>query len=214
MAIAYDSGTNSTMASGTTVTFSHTCSGTDRILFVGAWSRGTDVSGVTYNGVSMTACGTGINIGPDGDRFRMYYLVAPATGTNSVVVTGNSGAALVAGTSVSYTGASQTGQPDGYFTTTGSGSSYTGTITTTADNSWAVMMVRTVTTGTSTAGSGTTRRTNTDGHFQLFDGNGAKTPAGSYSLNATSSSQSYGVVMTSFSPSITSTVNSNFFAFM
>lgn len=56
MAIAFDATTTSSLGSAvTSITFSHTCTGSNRILFVcTANNGGANVTGVTYNGVAMT----------------------------------------------------------------------------------------------------------------------------------------------------------------
>lgn len=82
-----------------------------------------------------------------------------------------------------------------------SATSQTQTLTTIADNCWAVMMCH----GMYTAGTGTTLRIAGDNNSNLFDGNGLKTPAGSYSLQTTNgSSTGYGAIMASFKPYVPS----------
>lgn len=201
MAIAYDTGVNSSIAVSTSHTYSHTCTGTDRILFVASWTRGAICTGVTYGGVALTSTGTRVYEAGGDDYFELWYLINPASGANNVVFS-RSASGVVGGSSVSYSGAKQSGQPDAYYGAFQSaGTTHTGTVTTVADNCWAVMLCRARDTGVSTAGSGTTRRTNTNGHIQLFDGNSPKTPAGSYSLNASTSSEPAVIIMASFAPS-------------
>lgn len=183
-AIAFDAFSAGALVNpGTSVTISHTTTGSNRILFVGGIVRTNSISGVTYNGSALTAIGsevTGVN-----DKISLWYMVAPATGANNVVIsqTGNS---VINGNAVSYTGASQTGQPDANADTAqATVANQNGTVTTVADNSWAVMYAYDAQTGDSNAGSGTTKRgTSTGGaNTQFYDGNGGKTPAGSYTLN-------------------------------
>ena len=118
MAIAFDAaaGAKDGSAVVTSLTFAHTCTGSDRILVVTAGTNSTTsptVDAVTYNGVSATE----VNEQSNGAlRLALWYLIAPATGANNVVVTW-SGVATGLGQqlnaiSVSYTGAKQTGQPD------------------------------------------------------------------------------------------------------
>jgi hypothetical protein len=59
MAIAVDATSQDHSATATSLTFSHTCSGSNRILFVGIVGDITTdtVTGVTYAGVSMTLVG-------------------------------------------------------------------------------------------------------------------------------------------------------------
>ena len=216
MAIAFDAGTNPTYVNAATHTFAHTCSGSDRLLWVHCWRRSGDaVTGVTYNGVAMTSLGTEILAQTtSGNAYlTLWYLVAPATGSNNVVVTSVSALTEHIDSASSYTGCSQTGIPDAQATLSNTTqTNTTGTVTTVADNCWAIMFLRTQT-GNSTAGASTTRRTDAAGFTQTFDGNSPKTPAGSYSLNATHSNGQTGYWMASFAPVSVATTNSNFFAF-
>lgn len=81
---AKDQGSNSA-----TCTLSFAVStGSNRLLLVFASQASAEVaiSGATYNGVSMTAHTEGVAISAL-RRYRLFYLVAPATGANDVVVT-------------------------------------------------------------------------------------------------------------------------------
>lgn len=90
MAIAYD--TNSDFggwqAGATSKTWSHTCSGSDRILVVyvtvspGVGS--VEPTSVTYNGVSLTKLGS---VAGSSSNIGLWYLLAPASGANNIVVT-------------------------------------------------------------------------------------------------------------------------------
>ncbi len=57
--VTFDAASSGSVFAGTTITFSHTCSGSDRVLNVGASNNnpGTAVTGVTYNGVALTKDG-------------------------------------------------------------------------------------------------------------------------------------------------------------
>lgn len=71
--------------SSITSTFAMTCSGSDRLLVVSIpESRNTAVSGVTYNGISLTQAITYVY---NTVRCSIYYLVAPTSGTYNVIVT-------------------------------------------------------------------------------------------------------------------------------
>lgn len=187
MAIAYDSSANAGNTSTASLVYSHTCTGSDLVLvvFVKVFNTSDLVTGVTYNGVSMTK----ILSGQDADNrwSYTYTLAGPATGTNNVTVSLSS-ATFVGSTSQSYTGCSQTGIPDASASLNTSSTTVTTTLTTIADNCW---LVGSYNGGrVYTAGSGTTvRQSNTSADFlNSFDSNGAKTPAGSYSLAGTQSS--------------------------
>lgn len=204
MAIAVDAVSSSTNTSGTSQTTSHTCTGSDLILFVGAWTRGTNAPTATYNGVSMTQISSRVGpISGDGDYVSLFYLIAPATGTNNIVVS-LSASNLIATIGVSYTGAKQSSQPDAS-NTYGPTSATTDnvSVTTVADNAWGIMVGRTNGTGSIAAGTGTTLRRNAGaGLFQMFDSGGAKTPAGTLTLQGTHSSSTSIYVMASFSPAV------------
>ena len=87
MAIATDaSSLTSSGGYSNSLTIPHTVAGADRLLLVGVHCRSAvaDVTGVTFNGVSMTLEGSNENTGVVGVQW--YSLVAPATGTHDVVV--------------------------------------------------------------------------------------------------------------------------------
>jgi uncharacterized repeat protein (TIGR01451 family) len=118
--VAFDSATSvgqHVAAGTTTITFPHTtAAGSNRVLVVGismniANNTGASVSGVTYNGVALTQAGAH-NDGGLTRRAEMWYLVAPATGLNNVIVTvnlpGGTGVLGVVVGAATFTGADQT----------------------------------------------------------------------------------------------------------
>lgn len=220
MAITVDS-TTAVIGQGSsslTQTFSHTVgAGSDRILFVVAACRvANTISGITYASVAMTQIAE-VNVSGN-QKQSLWYLVAPTTGANNVVITINSSNTGICGGAVSFFGASQTGIPDAQ-TTSGSvttTTSYSQSVTTVADNCWSVMA------GRANAGAALTAGANTvvtapevavAGVF-LARSSVAKTPAGTATIAMTSSNQGFDSVMASFSPSASASVNSNFFALM
>ena len=100
MAIAFDAASSGTTAFDVTITFSHTCTGSDRALFVMVATPST-VSGVTYNGDALTAISGG------GTQVALYGLLAPDTGENNIVVT-VAGDEVIVAAAASYTGVDQT----------------------------------------------------------------------------------------------------------
>jgi hypothetical protein len=102
------------------MTFSHTTSGTDRLLLVSVASspNGDDgfievVTGITYGGQSLVFVGSETQ-GTDNARIEIWRLINPPTGSNTVAITFNdaindpvNGEAASAG-AVSFTGAHQT----------------------------------------------------------------------------------------------------------
>ena len=202
MAIAYDtSADGGEVNPGTSLSWSHTCTGSQRLLVVacrGGLGEGDRITGVTYNSVSMTQVGTAIRPG-DENVVSLYYLLNPNTGTNTVEITLTSG--YMEGESASYTGVKQLDQPDS--SNTGiqeNNASITVSTTTVADNSWVIGSFFGGI-GEPTAGSGTTEREDL-----TYDNNAAKTPAGSVSLTVQGGDggSDWATVMASFAPYIPS----------
>lgn len=110
MAVAFDAASSGQGTGVTSLTVSHTCSGSDRLLTVGASvSAGSPptISGVTYNSVAMTAM-SGPTLFITFGRYSSWRLIAPATGANNIVASfgGTADEAAVGG--ISFTGAHQT----------------------------------------------------------------------------------------------------------
>jgi len=163
-------------------------SGSNRFMYVwvlGDTAATTGISGITYAGVAMTKLTTH-RVSTD-RSFDVYYLVNPASGSNNVVISrGVSG--VIASGFVSYSGVNQSAPiPTSTTSTdTNSNTSYSGSITTTVDNSWAIVGIRDASGATITAGSGlTVRVTNTSNGIHLGDSDGPISPAGSHTFNAT-----------------------------
>lgn len=207
MAIAFDASSvgTSNFSAPASISWSHTCSGTNRILFVVACSSNPDVvSGVTYNGVAMTKIGASVQ-NTNADWVSLWYLIAPATGANNVVVTGNSTSGLF-GVSSSYTGALQTGQPDASGgNATATSTTFSASATAVASNCWAILGVVTGNSSVS-AGSGTTLRQNQsqpNSRASILDSNGV-VATGSVTLNATSpGNTNWGGKIATFAPQLT-----------
>jgi hypothetical protein len=204
MAIAFDATTAITTGTTATLTYSHTCTGSNGILWVGVSIRNTrSISSVTYNGVSMTQSGSSAT--SDGNLAFLFYLIGPKTGANTVSITQSVSDKIVS-SSTSFTGVLQSGQPDA--TSTGSqaaSTSYSQSVTTIADNCWAIMWGMATSALAITAGSNTTVRAQPESFFTggfMIDTNSAKTPAGTDTMNVTSSAQNYAGAMASFSPSV------------
>lgn len=103
----FDAAASGSVASATSLTFAHTCTGADRLLLVTAANAIiADVSGVTYGGVAMTYVADILR--GDTIRIHLFRLIAPATGANDVIITLVSGATAIVGGSQSFTGAHQT----------------------------------------------------------------------------------------------------------
>jgi len=204
-AISFDAGTYSQAADATSLTFAHTTSGTDRILFVMGQDQSADTSsitGITYAGVAMTKI-TEVRSGAGDRMITIWILTNPASGANNVVVTSSVSTALRF-SSVSYTGAAQSGQPDGSDTSTSVAASTISTdITTIADNSWMIMFQKDnsgARTYTSTTGD-TVRLASDAGGHAIAD-SGVITPAGArtMTLQQDAGTNNHGAVSVSFKP--------------
>ncbi len=109
MAIAFDASSFATTSGAASTSVSHTCTGSNRILIAFVRDDSSSTTAVTYNGVSMTSI---VSVTPSAHQLTAYYLVAPATGANTLSVTRSSSTANFSVLGLSYTGAAQTGQPD------------------------------------------------------------------------------------------------------
>lgn len=203
MAIALDATTDGGSAVGTTLTFAHTCTGSELLLWVMVQTTSDSVTGVTYNGVGMTQAtkntsGTGTGV------IYIYYLAGPSTGSNNVEIT-TSLSVTILGIAASYTGCSQTGIPDASATISttgvGSGTWFGPDFSTVANNCWfGFYAVKTFTEVPAATFQVVDRRTGAG--YGYFDSNGAKTPAGTAQPRCahTGGSQNYAGIGFSFAP--------------
>lgn len=206
MAIAIDASTDSGGSVGTSITWSHTCTGSNLILWVGITENTSDTdTGITYNSVAMTLVD---KIAVPSERWvYLYYLLNPATGAHSITAN-NSVSTFMRGFGVSYTGVRQSGVPDAKNTNSASSvSSLTTSVTTVADNCWTILVGKNSTADAVTAGTGSHLiKTSTSQGIAIFDSNADITPAGSKSMQVlTSGTQNIGVVMASFAPAVAAT---------
>lgn len=105
MALAFDAATGTTGGSTTSVTFSHTCTGSNLALFVGAGtSPSTATVSATYNGVDMGATRWTVTEGTVSTRSSGLLLVNPDTGAHNVVVTATGTCDIFGAHSQSWTG--------------------------------------------------------------------------------------------------------------
>lgn len=110
MAIAFDAvGGGAAVSGGTTPSWTHTATGSNRVVLVGL---SVGISGlasgrtrtVTYGGTPMTSLGA-VESGTGSSGFgEMFYLLAPATGAQTVATTISGTVVDFVGSSVSYTG--------------------------------------------------------------------------------------------------------------
>lgn len=91
MAIALDTATAVQHSGNTAFNTSHTVSGSDRVLLV-AVSSSLALSGITYNSVALSSLITVNQTYLVNWYTSIWFLVAPATGTNTLTVTPGAGA--------------------------------------------------------------------------------------------------------------------------
>lgn len=153
-----------------------------------------DITSVTYNGVAMTLVQKLTTAAGSGQRYGYQYILPNApTGSHTVAITCTN-IHLLQGGSASYATASTTGQPDNQTTNSATGTSCTTALTTIADNAWVVLFEGGYNSGNMpVAGAGATLRIAdaVNGSWGIFDSNGPKTPAGSYSMTTTRSSDPF-----------------------
>lgn len=140
-----DASAISSVTSGSSATFAHTCTGSDLTLVVGVMIGDSDntigktITGVTYNSVAMTSIGVTRGFSNTGTGIvYMFYLGNPATGANNVVVTFNT--SLDAGDRVtsissSYTGTDTASPLGGVATGPAAGETISAAVTTTRSDS-------------------------------------------------------------------------------
>ncbi len=185
MSIATDASAKSFTNAASSLTYSHTCTGSNLYLVVAFFiGGGQTCTGVTYNGVAMTQLETAT--ASNSKKPYMFGLANPATGANNIVISA-SGSTLIYATSVSYSGCSGT-QPDAHSNGTVTNlASISGTVSVVAQNCWTAMYVCSGTDdalGSGSAGSGTTLRIQGDSNGSFYDSNGTVS-TGSQSLNVT-----------------------------
>ena len=195
-AIAFDAASNANNINITSLTWSHTTTGTNLLLVVGTFAKdGTDadrpVSDVTYGGVSLT------KVREDDDTTinhtsGLWYLVNPATGANDVVVSFAGGTLQVgiAG-AMTFTGVKQTSPLDASNGgVQANAASISTTVTTVSDNAMVAASVNKVGSSPTSndAGAGITERWDVDvteasGNVSSGGHAGPKSPAGDQAMS-------------------------------
>ena len=220
MAIAFDAvtGGNRNPIAGNNLSFSHTCTGSDRFLLVFvADNMSGNVTGITYNGVTMTDISSGYNVNGAVD-LTVYGLIAPATGANTVSINFAASSSWGAAVAHSYTGVDQSTFPTIFTNNKVTSTSITTSATTTVDDSWLVSSARGSSSGATSASTGATTRFSTAGFIQTYDSGGATGGAGSKSMRITGSNQVLGMQLVVLAPDTGGggggAQNSNFLKFM
>jgi pectate lyase len=169
-AIAFDAASRAATASTgqTSLTWSHTVgAGTDRMLVVGvavedAAAADAAVNGVTFNGSALTAVPNSLISGGGSGiiQTQLFYQLNPASGAHNVVVTFHGPVDGTSSTAVSLSGVAQ-GAPERVATKvdTSGADSISTAITTATAGAWVVDVVGSGNSGSFTASSGQTERT-------------------------------------------------------
>ncbi len=159
--IAFDA-SSSTSGSAASFTFAHATTGANRLLVVGVAIRtdaGQTVTSITYSGSALTFVRADTLAASV--RSELWYRIAPATGSNNVVVTLSASAKAAVG-AISLTGVAQTAPVDAQNGATGTSATPTETVTTVTDGAWVVdaLAFRSTGAGTPTGnpGGGQTQR--------------------------------------------------------
>lgn len=149
MAIALDTSSKGTAG---TASWSHTCTGLNLVLIVSVYDNNSNTTGVTYNGVAMTQITSKQDAGFS--TVYMFYLINPATGSNTITISKTSGTAYI-GTAGSYTGCAAI-QPDSFASSASASSPMTSPTTVVLANCW---LVGASTENSTVSASPTTNRT-------------------------------------------------------
>lgn len=201
--ISHVSSTLATQSSGSTLTYSVTVSGTDKLLIVSGYGgvAGCQISGVTFNGVALTKIND-VLYTPNSSQFSSWRLVNPASVTANVVVTYNGGGRMCSVASV-YNGVDQT-TPIGATAKTQQGNSNTisATVNNTVADAWMYAGEEgSNLTASAVTGSGvtTTKRAGQDDAINIADSNGGLA-TGNRTGGFTGSSNHRGLVVFMINP--------------
>lgn len=202
-ALAVDATANGTSSGSGPFTLSHTVTGSETLLVVGVshYDSSDTVTGVTYNGVSMTEVPSGsVNNGQY--YVDLFYLINPTTGTNNVSVSVSGSVFEIGYGSVSFTGAHQSAPLGTAVTATGSDTTPTATVSS-ASGELVVDTITIVHSGTLGVGAGQTSRWNAVGTSGFTKYAGSTEPgAGSVTMSWTNStSQAWASVAVPIKPS-------------
>ena len=216
MAIARVNSGSSYDQSVSFIAYSFDCGTGTTVLVVGVYCCGYNgnvrtITSATFAGSNMTLIGYTNNQSYTERRVYLYAIANPASGANNIYISWNGSCDYVAVFPVSYSSAGTVGIPDSYNTYQSGGGQVTAfscATTTVANNCWLVGLGWKLDINQGlTAGTGTTVLRSytwqTNAAMSLGDSNGAKTPAGSYSLGFTSGMSAYACeIVASISPAL------------
>lgn len=195
MALTVDATSTSNGASVSSLTWSHTCTGSDLVLVVtvGVFG-GQTVTGVTYNGVALTQVGTDIQ--GSYNLSDIWKLTSPATGANNIVVSLSGTADAIRAGGISFAGAS--GTVDGFASSKGAaaGSTVNASVNVTSKTSNKVVGIclSQLNTSNFTIGAGQSSIFEIEGGVRPCASSyedGAVTTAFGYTINSTVAGENY-----------------------
>lgn len=205
MAVAIDAiTTDKTTSTAGSVTFAHTCTGSDLVLYIACAfddSNTHTFTDVTYNGVSATAIAS-TELGT-GRSIYLFRLIAPATGANNVVIDWVGNFNTVSYLACSVTGADQATPDTGTGSDEGNGTSISIPSITSTANDFVLGFgyLNNEGIGDVTEGAGQTLEGNDDSTNGVIWCSSKAGAASNQSLSWTVTSQSFGALGVSISPS-------------
>lgn len=181
--LAYDNGSFGNLNSGTSISFSFTCTGSN--LFLGFLlglddSNNYAISSATYKSVSLTNASVDGNYTIQNKHSKIWYLKAPSTGTNTLSITlAGIPSNFASGGAISLTGVDQTTPKDrGSGSSNANGSTLSLTNSAASANEWQISVVCYDTDTLNDSTNQTTKGTDTSQAFSNVSW-GAKVLAGS-----------------------------------
>jgi hypothetical protein len=222
--ITYDTATDHAddASAGSTITISVTVgSNNNRVLVVGVGAEETDntidgnlvVNSVTYDGEALTEIDW-VEYKTDEDWVGLYYILAPSTGANNVVVTFNESCRATVGAISLYNVAQQAPEADN--SGTGTGSTPSLSLTTITDNAWVTDVISVNSSSVSIAeNAGQTERYDGKNYQRLAGSTKPVVSAGATTTGSTLTGyvSGWGMISAAFTPFInssTSTLTLNF----
>jgi len=199
-AIAFDATAASTSPGSLTspITWTHTCTGSNLILFLGSGGDNGHVTAASYNSVGATSVGAETDSASNSEA-TLYRLFAPATGANTASMT--HGASLYA-CATSYSGVSQSAlDSNAQGHTTVDATSYAKATTVVAANCWLVASAsdendtgcgtQSMSVGTLRASSGNVRNNGSNQFGMIMGDSNGTVGTGSQSLTVNSTTSNH-----------------------
>jgi hypothetical protein len=192
---AFDVGAVGAPVTASSLSWNHTCTGSNQILVVSTLAQTNTVTGVTYNSVSMTQLGSAVQNSANSFWAQLWLLIGPTTGTNAVKISA-SGSIQMSGCSGSWSNLRQSSQPE---VATVGGTTQTLAVTTSADRALVIIGIS-MNNAAATANAQTTARAqDTTNGILLGDNGSPQTPPGIVTLG-TSVGTAWNGHIASFAP--------------